>query len=523
MAKCWTCGATVSGYHYNCPSCQSLTELKNLQKKVESYSGNISDRLSYMAQVQQDGFNALRDMISTDLSEIASAIEWGFGELSWQLQQQTDVLRSIDHTLKTPGETQANEWRKMAEELRNRGVLDESEEFYLKALDLNRLDYRIYVGLAETYLQMSKFDKARTFLEKSLPHAPKREIDYKSYSYRLIGHIYACEEHYAHAYSVLRSSIELSPKYIDGHYDYAQYCAVLGKKEDSLASLQKAILDKPLCFYLSQKERNFDPIKRDVQNLLITTGLTHTLSPDYYDGLFQLVKYCAQTRNAETCISVLQKLIISEPNYFYLAQKERNLDHMRSEVQSLLTEISTEAFRRSKDAIAKLENALKEAHEAVFKAEQALRVSRDKTELESSAIFENVEAKLKLAKDKVASGDYVAFLKAKPIAEEAHALACNAINTADGEREYYQRRRVEKVKNAWLRVPGAIIGWPLLFWILGTIAAGIIALIFYGIVGLFSAESTADTVAEIVFVFVVLIAIGLGFYTGIIRIKKELD
>jgi tetratricopeptide (TPR) repeat protein len=336
MAKCWTCGATVSGWQYTCSACQGLKELKDLHKKVESYQGDISQRLDYMAEAQQEGFESLMSTLSSGLSEIASAIEWGFGELSWQLQQQTDVLRSIDHTLKTPSETKANEWRLHAEELRHRGVLEESEEFFLKALNEYRLDYRIYVGLAETYLEMNKFDKAKVFLEKSLPHAPKKEIDYKSYSYRLIGHIYACEENYNQAVSILRTSIELSPTYEDGHYDYAQYSAQMRSKEICLFSLQKAILAKSIYWYLAQKERNFDPL--------------------------------------------------------------------RSEVEQLLSGIRMEASRRAENTISKAETMLKEldkttsksqekVEEAISKAKQALIISRDKAELQSSTTYENIKSK----------------------------------------------------------------------------------------------------------------------------------
>lgn len=275
MASCWTCGTYVSGYHYTCSACESLAELKSLRKGVqnlaergESHTKEISERISDIAEVQQKGFMALKETLSAGLSEIASAIEWGFGEIGWQIQQQTNILQSIDQTLKTPGETQANEWRKMAEELRRRGVLHESEDFYLKALDLNRLDYRIYVGLAETYLQGNQFDKAKTVLERSLPHAPKREIDYKSYSFRLIGHIYACEEDYSHAVSILHSSVELSPHYVEGNYDYAQYCARVRNLEQCTLSLQKAILAKPIYWYLAQQERNFDPCRSEIRELL---------------------------------------------------------------------------------------------------------------------------------------------------------------------------------------------------------------------------------------------------------------
>ena len=268
MAKCWTCGSHVTGHHYTCPSCENLKEIKTLQKKVDSYNGSLEEQINNLSQVQLEGVAALKDSLSTGLSEIASAIEWGFGEISWELQQQTDILRSIDHTLKTPSETKANEWRLHAEELRRRGVLEESEEFFVKALSEYRLDYRIYVGLAETYLQMGRFDDARTYLEKSLPHAPREKIDYKSYSYRLIGHIYACDEDNNKAVQALQCSIELSPGYADAHYDYARYCALSGDTHQSLTSLKVAILDKPLYWYLARYEESFQPIIVEVSNLL---------------------------------------------------------------------------------------------------------------------------------------------------------------------------------------------------------------------------------------------------------------
>jgi len=176
-------------------------------RELESLHETISEGFADLSMIQEAGFNQL----SNQLSEIATILEWGFGELFWQLEQQTEVLRSIDHTLKTPAETKANEWRLQAEELRRRGALQDSEEFFLKALNAYRLDYRIYIGLAETYLQMNKFDKAKTILENSLLHAPTNHC--KSYSYRLIGHIYACEENYTKALEALHSAIKLYPDY----------------------------------------------------------------------------------------------------------------------------------------------------------------------------------------------------------------------------------------------------------------------------------------------------------------------
>lgn len=155
--------------------------------------------------------------------------------------------------------------------MRCKGVLDKSEEFYLKALELNPLDYEIYVGLAETYLRINQDDKAESALEKSLPHAPKKqELNFKSHSLRLIGKIYACREDFERATEALKQAVELSPTWPDVHYDYAQYCAQTADKQQCLASLEKAVASKPLFWSLAKHERNFDSARAEVEEVLST-------------------------------------------------------------------------------------------------------------------------------------------------------------------------------------------------------------------------------------------------------------
>jgi len=509
MAKCWTCGTPVSGWNYTCSSCKSLSELKSLQNDIDSYSEDIQERIDSIEQSLLYRFRELEGTISEGLSEIASAIEWGFGELSWQLQQQTDVLKNIDQTLKTPSETKANEWRHHAEELRRRGVLDGSEEFFLKALNEYRLDYRIYVGLAETYLRMNKFDKAKALLEKSLPHAPKeiqgsniehrrlldltrdflyegrinkteaiesrhsktgeglaeaQEIidqianqgakaelglafDWKSHSYRLIGHIYACEEDYDQAIASLRSAMELSPGYVEAHYDLAQYCAQMGDKRVGEKVFSKADIEY----------KGTDFLERTKYALVdVVTALNQ-------------------------CIDSLAMAILLKPVYWYLAQKERNFDPLRKEVEKLLLNIASEASERASDAIVKSEGELKETYEAVSKAKEALRISRDKSKLNSSTMIEDAETKLQLAKDKVASRDYTACLEAKEIAVESSTIAKEALDTAHKEHRHFQERRAVRVKSAW----EAILLSPLAFGFIGAIGGCAI--------GVFSARTVAES------------------------------
>jgi tetratricopeptide (TPR) repeat protein len=229
-----------------------------------------------------DQLSAAVSHVSDELSNLASVMEWGFEELKWELQQQTAVLLTIDHTLKNPSQTQAHEWRRMAEQLRERGCLREAEQWFQKALAQNPLDYRTYVGLAMVYLRSNDFDKAKDLLERSLPHAPKHEgtairsnpLDYRSLSYRLIGRIYAAKEDWANAAVALRTAIDLSPDYADANYEYAQYCVQSGDSQGWIAPLRKATMHKPAYWYMSHAERNFGPVRKDLAILL--SGPTKT-------------------------------------------------------------------------------------------------------------------------------------------------------------------------------------------------------------------------------------------------------
>lgn len=261
MVRCWTCSTKhemTTGDEYVCKSCEKISDqIRSLEKTERNKISKIDD----LIYVQRKGF----DSLAGGMYEIASAIEWGFDELSWELQQQTGVLQEITAILTTPSETRANEWRQMGEELRRRGVYEEAVKFFSKSIEANPLDYRTYVGVGETYLRMKMFSDAKKYFEKSLPHAP--DNFYKSYSLRLIGRIYYCREDYGNAIKSLKEAVEHSPNYTEAWYDLAQYYGIVGEAKKALPILRSVIEKNSLYFYLSEKERNFDPIRREVVQL----------------------------------------------------------------------------------------------------------------------------------------------------------------------------------------------------------------------------------------------------------------
>jgi len=304
MPACWTCGSPVASFSHTCPSCASLKGLTDLKGQVQLQGLATSFGLAQLARVQAKGFEQLQATMAKGLAQLADVIEWGFNELGWRIQEQTDILKDIDHTLKTPTQTRGNEYRTMADELTKRGEYEQADGLYRKSLGLNPLDYRTYVGFAEALLRSNRPTEAREVLLKSLPHAPKQEYegrlehgasvisDWRSYSLRLIGHIDACEGEYAQATASLRSAVELSPFYAEALYDYAQYTARLGEGPASMSSLKRAITLNSLYWYLPHRQRAFAPVKDDLKHLLTA------LRGAALDRADHAIEMCEQTATA---------------------------------------------------------------------------------------------------------------------------------------------------------------------------------------------------------------------------------
>jgi tetratricopeptide (TPR) repeat protein len=270
MATCWTCGSEVEAACYSCPGCGALDDLAAI-------AGSVNDdaTLNDLVGLQQEAFAKLQETAAQGLSQVATAVEWAFAPAAWQIQQQTEAWKRLDHTPPAPNDTRANELRLTAEARRRKGVLEDAEDLYRQSLELNRLDYRTYVGLAWVLLQSNQFDAARTILERSLPHAPAVEghdasglAHWKSYALRLIGRILVCKSEYTLAADALEEAVDLSPNYGEGWYDHAQYCSLFGHQASCIRSLTRAVKCNSLYWQLARKQGAFANAAMEVRKLL---------------------------------------------------------------------------------------------------------------------------------------------------------------------------------------------------------------------------------------------------------------
>ncbi len=258
MARCWTCGTHIENKEYPILRCAVCRKIKAFNKLRERAAADPDS----LPEIQQRGFEKL----SGEVLETGTIVEWGFEDFNWRMQQETGIPRGAGPKPKSSAEIPASRYREMAEESWLKGSLYDAERNFLRAFHLDPSDYGNHMGLAYTNLLADEFDEAKEYLEKSLPYAP--DSDWKSYSYRLIGHIYACKEEYSDAVSALQTAVELSPTYYMGFYDLAQYAAQMQDEETCLTALKNAIMGDQFYFYLAQREKNFEPLLPEVIKLL---------------------------------------------------------------------------------------------------------------------------------------------------------------------------------------------------------------------------------------------------------------
>jgi hypothetical protein len=139
MQYCWTCGTEIIGHHFTCNVCAKTRTNLSESPRI-SKSTTMSKFIEYSITKLFFGKEDTQLYIAADVSSnlvYHFGHRWGFEELSLKMDQMTAVLQSIDHSLKTPDETKANEQRLKAEELRRMGLLADSEKFFLQSLELN--------------------------------------------------------------------------------------------------------------------------------------------------------------------------------------------------------------------------------------------------------------------------------------------------------------------------------------------------------------------------------------------------
>jgi tetratricopeptide (TPR) repeat protein len=207
--------------------------------------------------------------ITEGFQELQATFDWGFTELIWQIEQEREVLKDILKVLQAPLDTQAKELKKRAEYAYQNGWIDDALKDFLESEKKNRYDFTIHQNLGNIYLFEKKDqDKALEYYKKAVKYATPKSSYYTSISLLHIGLVKYLQKDFKEAYNATLKAIELSPDFYEAYYQHAQYCANLGKYDEAIKHLKKAIIegDKYYCVK-ADSEKDFDVMKEQLKSL----------------------------------------------------------------------------------------------------------------------------------------------------------------------------------------------------------------------------------------------------------------
>jgi tetratricopeptide (TPR) repeat protein len=222
----------------------------------------IADELDVISEGISEGIEG----ISEGIEEIQAELDWGFSEIIWQLELQTEAIKNILKVLQAPLGTQAKELKKRAEEAYRNNWIDDAFEDFLESEKKNRYDFTIHQSLGNIYLFHKKnSEKALEHYEKAVKYAVPYSSYYTSIAFIHIGLVRYLQKDFQKAYEATLKAIKLSPDFYKAHFQCAQYCACLGKYDEAIEHLKMAIGNRYYCLK-ANSERDFKVMKRQLRS-----------------------------------------------------------------------------------------------------------------------------------------------------------------------------------------------------------------------------------------------------------------
>ena len=248
------------------------TELLSQQTNHFISSQAASAAAANSILISQEKINNGLSELSYDIQDVAegiyglkAAFEWGISEITWQIEQNREVLRSILDVLMAPLDTQAKELKRRAEDAYSNKWYDDALIDFLESEKRNRYDFTVHISVGIIYLfNLINRDKALEYFEKAIKYAKPKSPYHASFALLYKGLIFRDKGLLKDAEACASEAVSLSPDFGEAHYQLSQYNAALGNSRESIEALRKAIrIDRCYCLKASN-DSMFDPIKSEL-------------------------------------------------------------------------------------------------------------------------------------------------------------------------------------------------------------------------------------------------------------------
>jgi tetratricopeptide (TPR) repeat protein len=186
------------------------------------------------------------DKIVDSIEDLKALFDTRSAQMIWLLEQNHKELMSLLEKMYgamiTPTETDAKEKTKWAINAYNKGWFDQAIEYFNISKQLYPFDFIVYQFLGNIYLfERKEPEKALENYKLALKYLADSSPYYTSLAFLHIGLSHYLMREYQDAYNASYSAIQINPELSEANYRCAQNCSKLGRYDEAIEYLRKAI------------------------------------------------------------------------------------------------------------------------------------------------------------------------------------------------------------------------------------------------------------------------------------------
>jgi len=244
---------------------------------IKNAANEIAESQMKANYIIESAIQANTDRIVDSIEDLRALFDIRSARIIWLLEQNHKefmyLLGKIYETMITPTETDAREKTKWAIKAYNDGLFDEAIKFFNISKELYPFDFMVYQFLGNIYLFEKRDPKnALENYKLVLKFLVDRSSYYSSLAFLHIGLSHYEMGDYQDAYIATSIAVQKTPTLSEANYRCAQNCSKLGKYDDAINNLRKAIKADRGYLLKTLAEKDFEPMSSKLKDFI--EGLT---------------------------------------------------------------------------------------------------------------------------------------------------------------------------------------------------------------------------------------------------------
>lgn len=198
-----------------------LDDMVSNGRDISDNLNDIADDILSTGREVSDKLDNIHNVISYSYADLKAFYKYSHAKNMWMQEKQLDKLTGIYEGIKKSRTNEANELFDLATTSLDRGMIKESLRLLKLAIELNPLDYRVYMTMGYIYLMSNKLGNAFDMYELAFRNV--QEPKYQSFTLLQMANVSSLAGDKNEAVKLSEKAVKLTPNDPKVRFQYVLY------------------------------------------------------------------------------------------------------------------------------------------------------------------------------------------------------------------------------------------------------------------------------------------------------------